>query len=155
MAKRSSGYFDGGRAKKIPGGSKQAVQRNATSSTGAVRFREMTTQGLLLALSTATGTRAAAIERELSHRGVNRPTSHSTQENKDDASKPLPGESDYQRSDPNEALHKHVPDLPGYKIDALGRQRPDYLNPGRVSEVERVAASGERMNVLSEMPRFA
>lgn len=40
---------------------------------------------------------------------------------------------------------EHLPELPGYKVGALGRQRPDFSRPGRVSDVERIAVAGERI----------
>lgn len=142
MAKRSSGYE---RARKIPGGSKQAVERNATSSGGAVGFREMTKKGLLLAISSATGTRAAAIERELTRRGIARPDLRNQEMSNADISEvPYDEANDNSRLD-TDWPEKRFPDLPGYKIDALGRQRPDHSHPGRVSEIERVTLSSERI----------
>jgi hypothetical protein len=145
MGKRSSGYLSGERARKIPGGSKQAVQRNATSSGGGISFREMTKQGLLLALSSATGTRAAAIERELTRRGIALPDTRTQVTRRARISEVAHDESSDEFGANADWHSKHLPDLPGYKIDALGRQRPEHSYPGRVSEVERVAVSGERI----------
>lgn len=116
-----------------------------TPNGGAIRFREMTKHGLLLALSSATGSRAAAIERELTRRGIARTDSRSQGMTKADISEASYGESSDQTAGSADWQDKHLPNLPGYKIDALGRQRPDHSHLGRVCEVERVAFSSERI----------
>lgn len=133
------------RARKVPGGSKYAVERNASRGGGVVRIVEMTTDGLRRALASATGKRAAAIERELSRRGAAPPDNLSRGLDRASATDAIRDGSDQLSGSESAPLRGHLPELPGHKVDALGRQRPDFSRPGCVSDVERIAVAGERI----------
>ena len=105
----------------------------------------MTRQGLLRAIETATGKRLAAIERELGRRGIARPDNRSHHTVGADTSDATHDGVDEHTTRDSGPPREHMPELPGYKVDALGRQRPDYSRPGCVSDVERITVSGDRI----------
>jgi hypothetical protein len=151
MAKR--GGLGGERAKKIPGGSRQAVQKNA-ASRGTSSFRGMTYEGLLLARSSSTGKRLAAIDRELARRDsklnaispLRQPAANANShaQGEPHRAKPLQGGS-HENIPSSRNSTVNLDPLPGYQVDALGRQRPISHRDGAVADVERVDIEGHRI----------